>query len=75
MDKPLHAMTLDEAEAFRKGYDVGFAAGMKAAEFAKKANHILAASAKSKVDPCITDNPAHRCMMCTCWKMYREYCS
>lgn len=71
--KPTYSMTLGEAEAYRMGYDVGYAAGMKAAAMAKEAVRCVAVAGKPP--ECAAQNPDVMCKQCNCWKMFRGYCS
>ncbi len=67
--KPISSYTLEEAEAYRRGY----ADGLRA----QRDPQVVASdfSEPGKSPACKSEYPDYMCGKCNCWKMMREYCS
>lgn len=66
--KPLSELTIDEAEAYRRGYaDALLECGYRLKE-SEPAGELGFPQCRSK-------NPSEMCPKCNCWKMTRELCS
>lgn len=82
--KPLSELTIDEAEAYRQGFEAGlraatdpFAPIEEDPEFVAALAHIepLAEPVGRGFPQCRLSNPSEMCAKCNCWKMMREFCS
>ena len=63
--KPLSSMTIDEAEAYRQGFEDGLRARRSSP----------ATPTGLGLPQCRSTNPGEMCAKCKCWKMTREFCS